>query len=327
MRALVCRELGSHDNLSLERVDDPIPAAGEVLVDVAAAGINFPDLLIVEGKYQHRPQLPFVPGGECAGVVAATGDGVERWEVGQRVIGLGLTGSFAERIVLPETALMPVPEGLDLGIAAGTSITYGTAYHALKQRARLAVGESLLVLGAAGGVGLAAVELGKHLGARVLAAAGTADKLAVAGEAGADEGILYDEESLKDRVKELTGGRGADVVFDPVGGGYTEQALRATAWDGRLLVVGFAAGEIPRVPLNLTLLKGCQIVGVFWGSWAERRPAESAKNFAELHGRFLRGELSPWVERLPLEGWREALDRLAGRRAVGKLVLTMGSDG
>jgi NADPH:quinone reductase len=323
MRAVRCHELGPLDGLALDTVDDPVPGAGEVLVGVKAAGINFPDLLVVQGKYQARPPLPFVPGAECAGVVEAVGDGVERVRVGDAVIATGLTGAFAEKMVAAEAATFPVPEGMSFEAAAGISITYATSYYALKQRARLQAGETLLVLGAAGGVGMAAVRLGKAMGARVIAAASSAEKLDAACAAGAEMRIDYSLEPLKDRVKELTGGHGADVVYDPVGGDYTEQALRAIALDGRFLVIGFAAGEIPKIPLNLTLLKSANVLGVYWGSWAQRDPQASRENFAELRRMFEDGRLEPQVTPYPLADYREALAALAERRAVGKLVLTM----
>ena len=323
MRALVCNEIGPLDGLALETVDDPTPGKGEVLIAVRAAGINFPDLLVVQGKYQARPPLPFVPGGECSGVVEAVGDGVRRLRPGDAVIAMGLTGAFAEKMAVAEAATMPVPKGMSFEAAAGLAITYGTSYHALKQRARLREGETLLVLGAGGGVGLAAVELGKALGARVIAAASSEAKLDAAGAAGAELRIDYSTEPLKERIKELTEGRGADVIYDPVGGDYSEQALRATAWEGRFLVIGFAAGDIPKVPLNLALLKGASIVGVFWGSWTKHDPAGSRQNFAELGEMFEDGRLRPRVTTYPLAEYGAALAALAERRAVGKLVLVM----
>ena len=324
MRALLCRELGPFDQLTLETVADPEPGPGEVLVGVKAAGVNFPDLLIVQGKYQVRPPLPFVPGGECAGVIEALGDGVEGLQVGDEVVATGQVGAFAEKMVAEAASTVRMPSGLSFAAAAGISITYGTAQYALKQRAGLREGETLLVLGAAGGVGLAAVELGKALGARVVAAASSLEKLeAAAAAAGAHEGIDYSSESLKDRVKELTRGRGADVVIDPVGGDLSEQAFRATAWEGRLLVIGFASGEIPRLPLNLALLKGADVRGVFWGAWTQRDPRAFQENLDELRQLFEAQTLRPRFETYPLERFQEALGSLAERRAVGKVVLSM----
>ncbi len=321
MRAVICRELGPLDGLALETSDDPTPGQAEVLINVRAAGINFPDLLVVQGKYQARPPLPFVPGGECAGVVEAVGEGVQRVQPGDAVIAMGLTGAFAEKMVTAEATTMPMPPGMSFEVAAGLSITYGTSYYALKQRAQLREGETLLVLGAGGGVGLATVELGKAMGARVIAAASSAEKLDAAGAAGAEMRIDYTSEPLKDRVKELTDGRGADVIYDPVGGDASEQALRAIAWEGRYLVIGFASGDIPRIPLNLALLKGANIQGVFWGSWAQRDPAASQGNFAELMKMLVDGRLQPRVTPYPLADYHQALSALAERRAVGKLVL------
>ena len=325
MRALLCQEIGPFDKLTIETVEDPAPAEGEVLIDVKAAGINFPDLLVVQGKYQFQPSLPFIPGGECSGVVSAIGAGVKRVQVGDRVIGVGLAGAFAEKMTLAEAATLPIPKGMSFETAAGIAFTYGTSYYALKQQARLMEGETLLVLGAAGGVGLAAVELGKRMGARVIAAASSEEKLDAAQAAGADLRINYTTEPLKERVKELTSKKGADVVYDPVGGDYSEQALRATGWNGRFLVIGFASGKIPKIPLNLALLKSAHIIGVFWGSWTQRDPADSAQNFRELQQMFEEGRLKPRVTPYPFADFRQALGELAGRRARGKLVLVMGS--
>jgi NADPH2:quinone reductase len=324
MQAVLCKQLGPIEDLTLETVDDPVPGSGEILIDVHAAGVNFPDLLMVRGHYQARPPLPFVPGGECAGTVAAVGDEVTRFAVGDRVFAMGMTGAFAEKMTAPEASVQPVPDVMSLQDAAGVAFTYGTSYYALKQRAGLRSGETLLVLGAAGGVGTAAVALGKAMGARVIAAASSEEKLDAAVAAGADLRIHYDAESLKDRVKELTGGHGADVVYDPVGGDYCEAALRAIAWDGRYLVIGFAAGEIPKIPLNLALLKSAHIIGVFWGAWLQRDPAASQKNFDELGAMFADGRLKPRVTPMPLADFQEALRTIAERRVRGKLVLTMG---
>ena len=324
MRAVLCKEIGSIEKLVVENVDDPVPGPGEVLIDVEAAGINFPDLLTVQGKYQFKASMPFTPGGECSGVVSAVGEDVERVKVGDAVIAMSLVGAFAEKLVAPETATIPKPEGMSFETAAGIAFTYGTSYYALKQHAELEAGETLLVLGAAGGVGTAAVEIGKAMGARVIAAARSEEKLDAAVANGADLRINYTTESLKDKVKELTGKNGADVVYDPVGGDYSEQALRATAWGGRFLVIGFATGEIPKIPLNLVLLKGARIVGVFWGAWTKRDPADSARNFMELQQMFGDGRLRPKVTPYALDDHRAALGALADRTSVGKLVLVMG---
>lgn len=326
MKAVVCSEYGSLENLEWREIDDPEPGEGEVLVDVRAAGVNFPDLLLVRGQYQARPDTPFVPGGEAAGVVAAVGPGVERVRVGDRVIAMGLTGAFAERWVVPEASTMPIPDGVSFDVAAGVAITYGTSYYALEQRAGLREGETLLVLGAAGGVGLATVELGKAMGATVIAAASSAEKLDAAEAAGADLRVDYSTENLKDRVKELTDGRGVDVICDPVGGDFTESALRAIAWNGRHLVIGFAAGEIPKLPANLALLKGCSIVGVFWGTWTKKDPAGSAENFREI-GRWLAdGTLRPRVTPYPAADFADALAEIDERRVIGKVVLRFGDE-
>lgn len=323
MRALVCSEYGRLDDLSIQEVDEPTPGEGEVVIDVHAAGVNFPDLLMVRGLYQARPEVPFVPGGEGAGVVRAVGPGVSRVQVGDAVIAMAVHGAFAERWVVPENATMAKPVGLPFETAAGLAIAYGTSYYALEQRAGLRKGETLLVLGAAGGVGLAAVELGKAMGATVIAAASSTAKLEAAAAAGADEGIDYSDEPLKQRIKEMTGGRGVDVIYDPVGGDYTEQALRGIAWNGRHLVIGFAAGEIPKLPLNLTLLKSCSVVGVFWGTWTQKDPAASAANFQQI-GRWLAdGTLEPRIKPFALDDFAQAFAEIDDRRAVGKLVLQM----
>lgn len=328
----MCTELGPPDRLTIQELPDPEPAPGEVVVDVRAAGVNFPDLLMIAGKYQMALEPPFVPGGEGAGVVVQVGDGVTRFDVGDPVIftsaidGASITGAFAERAAVPVGQLIAMPRSMSFDQAGGFSITYGTAYHALKQRAAIRPGETLLVLGAAGGVGAAAVEVGKAMGARVVAAASTPAKLAFATELGAADVIDYSQEDLKTRVRELTDGRGADVVFDPVGGAFSEAALRATAWDGRFLVIGFAAGEIPKIPLNLPLLKGLSIVGVFWGAWATRDPAAARQNFAELFTLVDAGQLDPRVsEAYELDHQAEAFRSIVERRAMGKVVIRFGS--
>ena len=323
MRAIVCNELGPASQLALEDFADPVPGPDDAVIDVMAAGVNFPDTLIIQGKYQVRPPLPFVPGAEAAGVVRAVGANVNHIQPGARVIALGNHyGSFAEQQAVPGASLLPMPDEMDFITGAGFGLTYGTSYYALKQRAALQPGETLLVLGAAGGVGLAAVELGRAMGARVIAAASSDDKLAVAEAAGAVEGINYSSESLKDRVKTLTDGKGVDVVYDPVGGELSEQALRATGWNGRLLVVGFAAGDIPRIPLNLPLLKNNAIVGVFWGAWMAREPDASRQNYQELFQMYRDGVLQPLVSQVfALDDFLAAFDTLTERRARGKVIL------
>ncbi len=299
MRAVICEAYGKLEDLRLGEMPDPAPAKGEVTIDVLAAGVNFPDLLLVRGLYQFKPEPPFVPGGEASGVVAACGEGVDPSWLGKEVFGTAMAGAFATRMRLDARKIAPLPPGLSHRAAAGVGITYGTSYYALKQRAALQPGETLLVLGAAGGVGTAAVQLGKLLGATVIAAASTEEKLAVAKAAGADHLIRYPAEALKDRLKEITGGRGVDVVYDPVGGDATEQAFRNLAWDGRHLVIGFASGAIPKLPANLALLKSGSLVGVFWGTWTEREPEAAAANLAQL-GRWLEsGELQPLVKAYP----------------------------
>jgi NADPH:quinone reductase len=326
MKAVLCKAYGPPDSLVVEELPSPAPGRGEVLLDVRACGVNFPDVLIIQNKYQFRPPLPFAPGGEVAGVVKALGDGVSTLKIGDRVIGSSGWGGFAEELVLDASRVTPIPDAMDFVTASAFLLTYGTSHHALKDRAQLRPGETLLVLGAAGGVGLAAVEIGKVMGARVIAAASAPEKLAVCREHGADEVIDYAKEDLKERVKQLTAGEGADVVYDPVGGAYSETALRATAWNGRFLVIGFAAGDIPKIPLNLVLLKGCQIVGVFWGAFTAREPAHNRANIDELLAWFLAGKIKPHVSATyPLERAAVALNDMAARRVTGKVVLVPGA--
>jgi NADPH:quinone reductase len=322
MRAVRCTKLDGPKSLRVEDIAEPTPGPGEVLLEVKAAGVNFPDVLLSYGKYQFKPEPPFIPGGEAAGIVRAVGEGVRSVAPGDRVAAWLIHGAFAERIVVPELGTVKIPAGISDEIAAATLLTYATSYYALVDRAGLRPSETLLVLGAAGGVGTAAVEIGKKLGARVIAAASTDDKVAFAKEHGADEGIVYSREDLKDRTRALTGGNGADVIYDPVGGAYSEQALRAIAWEGRHLVVGFAAGDIPKIPLNLTLLKGCQIVGVFWGSFAMRSPEKNRANARTIFEWVASGDLHPHVDAaLPFDRAGEALERMERRQVRGKLVL------
>ncbi|WP_122845407.1 NADPH:quinone oxidoreductase family protein [Pseudomonas viridiflava] len=325
MKALLCKAFGPASTLVLEDIPAPDIKKNEILLDVHAAGVNFPDTLIIEGKYQFKPPFPFSPGGEAAGVISAVGEKVTHLKTGDRVMALTGWGSFAEQVAVPNYNVLPIPESMDFTIAAAFSMTYGTSMHALKQRANLQPGETLLVLGASGGVGLAAVEIGKALGARVIAAASSAEKLEVARNAGADELINYTDTSLKDEIKRLTNGNGVDVIYDPVGGDLFDQAIRAIAWNGRLLVVGFASGRIPELPVNLALLKGASVVGVFWGSFAQRQPQDNAANFKQLFAWFEEGKLKPLVSQVyPLERAGEAIDALGGRRAVGKVVVSIG---
>ncbi|CAM5228145.1 NADPH:quinone oxidoreductase OS=Stutzerimonas stutzeri OX=316 GN=CXK95_06785 PE=4 SV=1 [Stutzerimonas stutzeri] len=323
MKAVLCKSFGPAENLVVEEVASPTPKPNEILLDVHAASVNFPDTLIIEGKYQFKPPLPFSPGGEAAGVVAAIGDKVSHLRVGDRVMGLTGWGSFAEQVAVPAYNVLPIPAQMDFATAAAFGMTYGTSMHALKQRGNLQPGETLLVLGAAGGVGLAAVEIGKAMGARVIAAASSAEKLDVAKQAGADELINYSAENLRDRLKELTGGQGVDVIYDPVGGKLFEEAFRSIAWNGRMLVVGFAAGgDIPALPANLPLLKGAALVGVFWGAFAQRQPQDNAANFEQLFAWHAEGRLRPLIsQRFALEQTAAAIAQLGQRKAVGKLVV------
>jgi len=322
MKALRCSQHGGPELLTVENVAAPVPKAGEVLVNVKAAGVNFPDALIIQNKYQFKPALPFTPGGELAGVVTAVGDGVTRVRVGDAVIGFTGWGAFAEQAVLPAEGLIPMPEGMPFEIAGSFLMTYGTSWHALKDRAQLQAGETVLVLGAAGGIGIAAIEIAKALGARVIAAASSAEKLKICRAKGADETIDYVREDLRERLKALTGGRGVDVVCDPVGGKFTEPTLRSLAWRGRLLVIGFADGEIPRLPLNLPLLKGCAIVGVFWGDFLKREPDAAAADLRELSRLYAQSSIAPLVSlRCPLEGAGDAIEALMKRQVMGKAVV------
>ncbi|MBA1200089.1 NADPH:quinone oxidoreductase family protein [Pseudomonas plecoglossicida] len=322
MKAVLCKTLGPARDLVLADVASPQPKINEVLLDVHAAGVNFPDTLIIEGKYQFQPPLPFSPGGEAAGVVAAVGAKAGALEVGQRVMALTGWGAFAEQVAVPYYNVLPIPDSMDFTTAAALGMTYGTSLHALRQRANLQPGETLLVLGASGGVGLAAVEIGKAMGAKVIAAASSADKLAVAKAAGADELIDYSTSSLKDEIKRLTGGQGVDVIYDPVGGELFDQAVRGLAWNGRLLVVGFASGVIPQLPVNLALLKGAAVVGVFWGAFAQRQPQDNAANFRQLFAWHAEGKIKPLVSKTyPLAEAGSAIEQLAQRKAVGKLVV------
>jgi len=324
LRVVLCKELGAADKLTLEEVEDPRPKAGELLVEIHAAALNFPDTLVISGRYQFRPELPFIPGGEAAGVVIETGEGVRDFKPGDRVITTGAIGAFAEKQCKPVSEVTRLPDSMSFETGAGFLVTYGTSYYALKQCGQLQPGETLLVLGAAGGVGLAAVDLGAAMGATVIAAASTEDKLDVACNAGATQRINYSRGSLKDDIKSLTGGKGADVVYDPVGGDLSEQALRATAWNGRFLVVGFASGAIPKIPLNLTLLKNNAIKGVFYGAWMQREPEEFKRNIEELFELHAVGKIKPLISRtFVLDQFADAFSELSERRAVGKVVLTM----
>ena len=324
MRALVCKEYGPPGSLVIEEHDDPVPGKGQVLVDIEAAGINFPDVLVIAGKYQVKIPTPFVPGNEAAGVVSAVGTGVTQFAVGDKVIINTTCGAFAEKCVADVHATAPLPEDLSFEQGAGFSVTYGTSYHALKQSANLQPGETVLVLGAAGGVGITAVEIAKAMGARVIAAASSEQKLEFARSAGADELINYSEVPLKETVKELTGGNGADIVYDPVGGELADQAFRATAWHGRYLVIGFASGDIPKFPANIALLKEASIIGVWWGTWATKNPQLQIRNMLEMAQLVKEGVLTPRVtESYSLDDYVDAFKAITERRARGKVTLRM----
>lgn len=325
MKAIVCKAYGPPSSLSLEEVTLPPIGEKEVLVQVKACGLNFPDTLIIQGLYQVKPPLPFTPGSDIAGVVKEVGSAVKHLKVGMEVFGFAPNGGFAEEAVMPAKTCFPKPPMMDFPTAASFMIAYGTSYHALKDRAELKKGETLLVLGASGGVGLAAVELGKLMGAKVIAAASTDEKLALCKEYGASEVINYTNEDLKTRVKELTDGKGADVVYDPVGGDFSEAALRATAWEGRFLVIGFAAGEIPKIPLNLTLLKGCSVIGVFWGTFAAKSPEKNLANTMEMMQWLGKGKLKPHIHKVyDLADAPQALEDMMNRQVKGKSVIGIG---
>jgi NADPH2:quinone reductase len=310
--------------LVLEEVDDPVARDGQIVVDIHACAVNFPDVLMIQDMYQFKPPLPFSPGAEVAGIVSAVGPSVDGVSVGDRVIGSPGWGGLAEKVAINADSVIPLPEDIDLVHASSFLYAYGTSQYALKDRAHLLPGETLVVLGAAGGVGLAAVELGAVMGATVIAAASTDEKLELCRKYGASMTINYATEDLKTRIRELTGGVGADVVYDAVGGPYSEPALRSMAWEGRFLVIGFAAGEIPKVPLNLALLKSCDIVGVFWGAFVGRQRERHRANVAELMEWWRAGKLRPHVSSTyPLERAGEAIRELADRRAQGKVVVTV----
>lgn len=324
MRALVCKEYGPPEALVIEEHPGPVPGSGEVVVDVAAAGINFPDVLVIAGKYQVKTPTPFVPGSEAAGVVSAVGPDVTQFAVGDKVIINTAGGAFAEKCVAKVHATAPLPEDLDFEQGAGFSVTYGTSYHALKQSANLQPGETVLVLGAAGGVGVTAVEIARAMGARVIAAASSEEKLEFARSAGADETINYSEVPLKEAVKQLTDGNGVDVVYDPVGGELADQAFRATAWHGRYLVIGFASGDIPKFAANIALLKEASIIGVWWGTWATKNPQLQIRNMLEMAQLIKEGTLTPRVtESYSIDDFRNAFQAITERRARGKVILRM----
>lgn len=322
MKAIVCEAFGGPEDLVLRDLPSPEAGPGQVRIRVHAAGVNFPDSLIIQGKYQFKPAFPFSPGAEVAGVVDAVGEGVTHVKPGDRVLGTGLWGGYAEEMVVEASNCFAIPDTLAFDAAAGFLMTYGTSHHALKQRARIQPGETILVLGAAGGVGLAAVELAKLMGARVIAAASSEEKLALTREYGADATINYTQQDLREALKAITGGKGVDVVYDPVGGSFAEPAFRSIAWNGRYLVVGFAGGAIPSLPLNLPLLKGASVVGVFWGQFLKVEPEVHKANVAELLAWVGEGRLRPHISAVfPLERAAEAMRVVIDRKARGKVVL------
>jgi NADPH2:quinone reductase len=324
MKAVLCKEFGPIGQLTIEEVPSPTAGPGQVVVTIKACGINFPDGLIVQGKYQTKPPLPFVPGLEVGGVIKEVGEGVTSVKAGQRVIAFTLVGGLAEEAVVGAGAVYPIPDSMSFADAGGFLVTYGTSHHALKHRAQLKPGETLLVLGAAGGVGLTAVEIGKAMGARVIAAASNAEKLALCKDYGADELINYTAEPLRERLKAITGGKGVDVVYDPVGGELAEPAVRSLAWMGRYLVIGFAAGDIPRIPLNLLLLKSSSLVGVYWGEWRKADPEAGREAMAELLSWYAAGKLKPCISATyPLEKAADAIEQVTGRQTKGKVVVVM----
>ncbi len=326
MKALLCEKLGGPGQLSLKQIDAPIINDNQVLIAVKACGVNFPDNLIIEGKYQFKPELPFSPGGEVSGKVLAIGKNIKHLSVGMRVLALCGWGGFAEEVAVDANRVFPIPETLSYLNAAGTLYNFGTSYYALKQKANLKVGETILILGAAGGVGLAALELAKLMGATVIACASSTDKLEICKSKGADHTINYQTEDLRKRLQEITNNKGVDVVYDAVGGKYAEPALRSMAWKGRYLVVGFASGAIPELPFNLVLLKGCAVMGIFWGSFAEKEPVENFKNNAELVNWIVNGEIKPHLHKIyTLENASEALQDLLDRKVIGKAIIKVGT--
>jgi NADPH:quinone reductase len=322
MKAVLCKSWGLPETLVVEDLPEVVPGPGQIAIDVQAAGVNFPDVLVIQNKYQFKPELPFTPGSELAGVVRAVGEGVTRFKAGDKVLAFVSTGAFAQQIAVPAQAAMPMPPGLDFDTAAAITLTYGTSHHAVVDRAALKAGETMLVLGAAGGVGLAAIEIGKALGARVIAAASTDEKLEVCKAHGADATINYTTQDLREAIKAATDGKGPDVIYDPVGGVYAEPAFRSIAWRGRYLVIGFANGEIPKLPLNLPLLKGASLVGVFWGEFAKREPKANLAAMQQLMGWMAEGKVKPHISgRYALSETPLALNDMAARKVTGKVVI------
>ena len=322
MKAIVCEAWGLPDTLVVRELPEVVPEAGKVAIKVEAAGVNFPDVLIIQNKYQFKPELPFTPGGELAGTVTAVGEGVTQYKPGDRVIAFVGQGAFAQQIAVPEKSVMPMPPDMDFDTAAAITLTYGTSHHAVVDRAQLKAGETMLVLGAAGGVGLAAIEIGKALGARVIAAASSDEKLEICKQHGADATINYSTQDLREAIKASTEGKGPDVIYDPVGGIYAEPAFRSIGWRGRYLVIGFANGEIPKLPLNLTLLKGASLVGVFWGEYVRREPKANMAAMRELMGWLAEGKIRPHISgRYALADTPKALNDMAARKVTGKVVI------
>lgn len=331
MKAVLSKEVGGPETLVLEELPDPVAGPGQVLIDVKACGVNYPDVLIIEDKYQFKPTRPFAPGGEVSGVISAVGEGVSRFKVGDRVLASTGWGGFAEKLALEEQRCTPIPDDMPFDEAAAFVLTYGTSYYALKDRGHIKAGETLLVLGAAGGVGLAAVELGKAMGARVIAAASSQEKVDLAVKHGAESGVVYPrgpfdkdgQKALANLIKDACGPNGWDVAYDAVGGDYSEATIRAAGWNGRFLVIGFPSG-IPKIPLNLTMLKSCDIVGVFWGAAVARDPKGHAQNLKELMALYAEGKIRPYVsERFPLARAGDAIAHLSSRKAMGKVVITV----
>ena len=324
MKAILCNKFGTPDTLEFQETQIPSPKNDEILITVKACSVNFPDTLIIQGKYQFRPEFPFSPGSDVAGVIEKVGENIKHLKVGDEVVGFIPFGGFAEKAIVKAKDCFPKPRGMSMVNASAFLLAYGTSYHALKDRANLQKGETILILGASGGVGLTALELAKLMGAKVIAAASTKEKLDLCKQFGADEVIHYTEESLKDKVKELTNRKGVDVIYDPVGGHFSELALRAIAWKGRHLVIGFANGEIPKIPINLTLLKGASIVGVFWGAFAQKEPKESLENIKQLLTWFAKGELKPHIDKTySLQNAPKALEDMMQRKTKGKIVIDM----
>lgn len=324
MKAIICNQFGLPNTLELKEVTAPKPNKGELLISVKACSVNFPDTLIIQGKYQFKPEFPFSPGSDIAGIVEEVGEGVNHLSIGDEIVGFVPYGGFAEKVVVKARDCFLKPQGMSMVNASAFLLAYGTSYHALKDRANLRQGETVLILGASGGVGLTALELSKLMGAKVIAAASSKEKLDLCKQYGADEVINYKIENLKERVKELTKGKGVDVIYDPVGGHFSELALRAIAWNGRHLVIGFTNGEIPKIPINLTLLKGASIVGVFWGAFTQKQPKDSLENIKELLLWFAKGKVKPHIHKTySLKDAPLALEDMMSRKTKGKIVIDM----